>query len=179
MTDINLWTLVVGLVGAFIGASGAVVAQIVSAHFNAKREVARLDFERARYERDTANRTRDLVFESKRLAFVRTLRLVEEMRQLLIKGVLQGSDERKAHSSLFAIEKEQWWASWRDSRAEVSLLDSLLKNDMELLQKLMIAYNEDLNDAGIYTGLEPIKELDEAFDRLREAMQQSLGVGQA
>jgi hypothetical protein len=49
LADAATWPV---LVGAAIGAGGAVVAQVTSAVFTARRETARLEWEKGKHERE-------------------------------------------------------------------------------------------------------------------------------
>ncbi|QDG66725.1 hypothetical protein NIBR502772_11370 [Pseudarthrobacter sp. NIBRBAC000502772] len=82
MTDFNWWTLAAGFIGALLGAMGAVLAQIVSAHFTAKRETERLGFEKGKHQLEMTAKSTALFFDSKKTAFVAALQEAEELRDI-------------------------------------------------------------------------------------------------
>ncbi|SEF12505.1 hypothetical protein SAMN04489740_4251 [Arthrobacter alpinus] len=175
MIDANLATLLAGLIGAIGGAGGSIGAQIVGNRSSAKQEKTRLNFEEERFDRETSARSKELVFDSKRLAFVHALKLTGEALdfimdarrnlQNLLNGKLSQQDRQYA---------KQWFTNWRTAHAEVLLLDIALKPEMENVQLVFQAWISQMSTVNNSRGLEQYLEVDRAIEILTVSMQASL-----
>lgn len=180
MTALNWWTLAAGLIGAFLGAAGAIFAQVVSARFTARRETARLQFEKDKHVREMRAGSTELFFDSKRAAFVSALTQAQDMRDLLVDTIYDMAHTRGGDGKPPADFQGKWedlGHHWRRTTAEVGLFDDSLTNTMNdfigVLNRWVIwMHNEyDYYDRENFFDK---KYVNEAIDRLRRTLHQSL-----
>lgn len=132
MTELNWWTLAAGLIGAFLGAGGAVAAQIVSAIFTGKREALRLEWDKERQAGEDRKYSQGLLFEAKRIVFTKVMTLGQELTDLM-SAQIRSDGGRKLTPEQLKAKMTEWRPSWQACRAELRLIDEVFDRHMRAI----------------------------------------------
>lgn len=112
---------ITALLGASIGAGGAVAAQVVSAIFVARREKGRLEWEKQQTTESRSIARSQLFIDEKRSAFVRVLTLSDQRYDALQEVWLNVEDRRQERLDEIAVTADTWWTAYNGAIAEVTL----------------------------------------------------------
>lgn len=175
MADANETSAWIGVIGVSIGAGTSIITQIVGNIVTGKRETKRLAFDETRFQHEAAARSKELVFESKRLAFVDALQLAEKGQRFIrvassnAGAMLNGKLAKEDQAWL-----DRWFGEWRTVRAEVRLLDETLAADMTIFESAIHEWTQKLGIDLIQGAVQRFYDVENAVDELRTAMQVSL-----
>jgi len=170
MADASEASAWIGVIGAGIGAGASVLTQVISNFVAGKRELQRIELDKRRFHHESESRARELVYESKRLAYVRALELAHQAREVLAKIPVSINGLSKDGKASF----DAWVSEWRKLQAEVDLLDDSLKPYMWKVLVAFHAWTDQLGVEHMTMGFQLMSDADTAIDDMKTAMRQSL-----
>lgn len=169
-------TASVALISAAVGASGAVLAQIVSSAFSARRDSSRLSWEQQRASADDLNRRAEALVDIKRLVFVRLLTMARTRFDLIAEIHYMTGSEKDQVLQKFDSSKHEWWERWEETIAEATLLEPGLEEAIQEVGARFAQWNYELWDephAALTMDIEP--GVPHLLGLLRDRMRVSLG----
>jgi type II secretory pathway component PulJ len=167
----------VALIGAGIGAGGAVLTQIISSIVTGRRDARRFEWERDQAEKARSAEQARLHLESKRQACAQFLRLCSQRNDLLNRAWASyepGQSEARARAE---EESVSWWADVAELREELLLFDPGLRDVSSQVIGILAEWENDLIDEQDDSSSSSLSQKYYSVNRdLSDAMRRSLGL---
>jgi len=161
---------IVGIIGAGIGAAGAVAAQVVSQIFTGRRDSRKLTWEQSRQ-----------FIDIRRAIYVRYTALMMRRHDAHQKLAFYEADQPEYLALLEEVTESSasYWAEVREIKAEIALLSPVLSATADDLHGVVVNDEFTLVDAGEDDDPQVLNErFSDALYKLHVAMRADLGVAE-
>ncbi|MGW7684883.1 hypothetical protein ACWGID_29355 [Kribbella sp. NPDC054772] len=163
---------VVALIGAGIGAAGAVAGQVVAAVFTGRRESKKLEWEKQQAIERRQSEQKARFLDTKRVAYARYIQLCVRRHDELFKAWL---NDGKPEERLKDLD-DAWWDAVSEVMSEIALLSPPLEDVVRKSYRYIVDWEVALHEDGAEGQHHLISRAGDALAAARKSLSRDLGV---